>query len=129
MRNVLSKTPFIILSLNVGIKEREKAILQRQGFRVKALKGSYKGQTKDSYLVPIASPETIQQALHVAKQHDQESVLVCDSERRSKLIFTQDRSELDLGSFVPVTASEARSQACYTYDPEHNTYWIARKGV
>lgn len=62
----------------------------------------------------------------LAKQFNQESILVSDDLRKSKLVYMYDNKEVDLGKFQAVSQEEAENSPAYTYDPIQDLYFICK---
>lgn len=134
--NTLVNTPaFIILSVyGSGDNESDvsrhwqlEAELDNNNINYKVVKGCYKGEKEYAFYIPLTSTFTLTTALNIARAYTQETILYVDSSRWAQLIGVFDQSKhTHLGTFQQVIKEEAESQDAYTYDLEHNAYYICK---
>ena len=126
--------PVAILALNLNSESEERAAFERAGlgaYIVKAVEGSYKGETERSYIVDVGrsgvyfgelAGERFRAVLDFAKAHGQESVLFLDYKRDAALFYCEDyRSEV-LGRWKAAPKAVATTRDGWTRDGE--TYYI-----
>jgi hypothetical protein len=100
MRPILR--PFLVFALNTDLDSYEKNILHDAGImpnQYKQLQGMYKGQGEGSYLVDIDFLDTV---LRLAKEYNQESILIVDEIRDASLYYIETGSTIRLGKFQQV---------------------------
>lgn len=119
-----TKPSFIIMALNT---DKDSTILKAHGIvRFKAVQGSYKGELETSYVIPFTTLETYQKALFLAKQYNQESILVVDINRDAELIYIDNSKTDKLGKFQCVSKYEALAQDSWTKDVEKEYYYVIK---
>lgn len=96
-----------------------------EGIGFKSLKGCYKGQTEDSFIIAADNLERVRPWIK-----DQESILwlypMVSAGRVPASLIYQDGKEVKLGDLVVVGYKEALKAASWTYDPSTNTYYICK---
>ena len=122
----MPKTPAIILALNLKNQEIEIEALLDAGLVFKALTGSYKGVQERSYLVLTHTDEAYRAALNLAKECNQESVLLLDEDRNAKLMYLDDMHQIEIGVLTPVSKDEALKQDAWTYAHDLNQFYICK---
>jgi hypothetical protein len=96
--------------------------LSKYGF--KQVIGSYNGQTEDSYMVLANEDDALNEVIAIAKEFNQESILVVDENRIATLQFlTSPANATILGSWTPIEALEAQSLENWTLD-QTNYYTV-----
>lgn len=90
------------------------------------IEGYYKGDHELSLLVPYKNEEEYNTILHYAfVNFRQESVLVSDYKRDTKLIFN-DGLEQRIGKLQRVPETEAIQSQNYSFVPSTRTYWMTK---
>jgi hypothetical protein len=88
--------------------------------------GSYNGETEDSYIVPMSEHGKV---MELAREYNQESVLIRYADGECYLYFLDDGSMVELGKLVPVSEGEAKESDSYTYRPDLGTYYVTKGGL
>ena len=90
--------------------------LSQYGF--KKVLGSYNGQLEDSYMVIASEDKALDYVISIAKDFNQESILIVDENRKASLLklYESMTEEIELGDFVSITALEAQSLENWTLD-------------
>lgn len=126
--NIHTRTPVVILALNLESEEVERAAFERAGLSARVLKqveGAYKGQVERSYVVDVGQhgqyhgelhKEALNAALMLAETYAQESVLFLSYRRDAQLIFCNSRDVVDLGRWHAVHERKAIAQDAWTRD-------------
>lgn len=125
-------TPIIIFSHNrndLGTLANEnnghlmREFLAAEGISYKEVEGVYKGARENSY---IASEDYLSVILPILKQFNQECYLFSDQFRETWYVNCNTGEETYLGQLQAVSKQEAEKCDSYTFNPEDNTYWIAK---
>lgn len=126
------KLPTIIMfAMNTGNIASELSTIKKlfPNNGIAPLQGMYMGTREDSWLLVLnfgneaAELETL---LDLAKAHNQESILISDQDRSTKLIYVNSQQSQDIGTLQAATPFEALQNQNYTYAPHNNTYYITR---
>lgn len=105
----LPKEPFVIISASRQGQTAEEAfvtntnlknLLTRLDYKFKTVYGKYHGETETSFYIPWISVDL---ALDIARQFDQESILVVLRTREAYLYYTDGDRPTPLGVFVKGT--------------------------
>lgn len=121
----LEGAPFVLLALNSGRMD-ELQILKAHGFvDIVECDGVWNGESEKSYAVFFNGPQQLQTLIHVAKDYNQDAILIVDSERQSKAMFLKTGEQTKVGRFGPVSKAEALLGGNYTYVPVMDTYFRA----
>jgi hypothetical protein len=112
-----------IPSLNYKNSLEVENFLQNLGIAFKVVKGCYKGQVENSYVVSSKHETKI---LELAADYNQESILQVDAVKNSSLRFLRDGSIERLGKFVKVEKEEALELDNYTYDFHTSSYFVVK---
>jgi hypothetical protein len=118
--------PFVILALNKETAWEDRKILNSRKLKHKWVWGAYKSQIENSYVVPFRDAEHLNDIMRIARYHNQESILIVDSERNAKLYYLETDKTEDLGQFKAVSKSEAYQHDSYTFDLDTETYYICK---
>ena len=109
--------------------EKLQRYLKNEGFSFKPVKGYYKGNLENSYVI-ILSGEKFLDVLKSAMFSDefkQNSILYVDANRYAKLIYS-DGIETELGKFHEIDKTLVRTLSSYTYDKANDTYYTTSHG-
>jgi len=117
-----------ILALNTGSLSFESELLEELFDDVRAMRGCYKGQAEDSYLLTftekndgnIRAEDWIKL---LAKSFDQESVLFIDDNNTAMLHMTKDDVYVALGKWQQNTEELTD---CWTQDKQTKIYYICK---
>lgn len=103
--------PFAILALNLETGAQEQEILKQLGLPYLSAIGKYKGDSERSYIIPLSGAhwDELNDILELARQYNQESVLLVDSNSRATLYFLKTDKESHIGTFV---SAEKESDNC-----------------
>lgn len=120
---------FAIFALNT---DNDMKIIRKKGiyFALK-VEGKYKGQTEDSYIVTINSKERFNKVIELAKEYNQETILLAYSNERLKLFSAllwnvQNDTPIDkLYLFLKVHKKDALQSEGYT--KIFNDYFILQE--
>lgn len=129
MRHIsrLDGAPFVMLAMNTGNPESEANTLRAMGLGDFVwCKGVYNGVSEDSFAVFFNSLEQRLAIQSMARRHNQESILVVDSNRDAELVFFDGTPRIKLGHFRAVPKSVAIENGSYTYVPNMDTYFVAK---
>lgn len=118
-------SPFVMIELNLNDIKAERKILKEAGLSIKTCLGSYKGKVNPSYLVTLDDINDLDVVLKIAKDHNQETVLLVDSNRKADLFYLNNSNIDSLGEFKVISKTDALQLEEFTYDPATNTYWSA----
>jgi len=117
-----------ILALNTGNTKFEIELLGRLFDDVRAMRGCYKGQEEDSYLITFT--ETNDRGMRaeewiklLAKSFNQESVLFIDDNNTAMLHITKDDIYVALGKWQKNTGE---LPDCWTQDKQTNVYYTCK---
>lgn len=91
----------------------------------KLLKGRYKGVDEVSYLVPVPKDDTYLLVKRLAKQFNQEAILLVD-ERKIAYLDVLDGAMDRLGDFMPVDQATAEKSEGFTLDVDTGIYYIIK---
>lgn len=92
--------------------------------------GVYKGRAERSFVVFLPADRaayTLEMLRGLARHWGQESILHVDANRGAELLYTDGRAPTDIGRWESVTAGEAANADGYTYSPDADAYYIARR--
>jgi hypothetical protein len=100
--------------------------LKRSKIEFKALQGMYKGIHEESFAIDL---KWLNEALALTQRFNQESVLIVDQDGRATLKYlpTNLKPDVNLGYFIQVSESKAKTQDAYTYDMDSETYYICER--
>lgn len=136
MRDVVqNNTPFVILALNLNDRGRECTIMHELfDGRFKELEGCYKGVVENSYLVTVPEwtidgLQRLDKVIDLARQFNQESILLVSQKREASLLYLHDNQPeklVKIGDFEAITQWEARELDSWTFDRVANQFWAVR---
>lgn len=114
-------------SYNAERHKRLDHVLKMFGYPHKSVIGQYKGSVEASFLVVLSSEiheqaEQIEELLSIAKDFEQESVLVSDRYRMCKLLYT-DGDSAEIGQLREVSRKQASELDNWTYCPKMDTFF------
>lgn len=89
------------------------------------LVGMYKGDQEASFAVPGRFQRIIES---IARDYEQESILVRDHDLSCTLVYLKDNSTQDLGQWQEVQFEELQYLDSYTIEESTGRYFAARKG-
>lgn len=87
-----------------------------QDFKPKRVLGSYKGILETSFVANADTDDKLDAVIQLAKQYNQESVLIIDEQRRASLFFIKTGQYEPIGDFRAVDAETAKSLDNWTLD-------------
>jgi hypothetical protein len=117
------KKPFVLCAFNVD-KATETNLLTSLGLQYKSVIGRYKGIDENSYMVLIEDKDDRHRLEVYLKKYSQESYLYVNEDRRSPLVFLDDKSTIELGRFSMVSPAEALLHDAFTLDVSTGLYYI-----
>lgn len=91
----LEKEPFVILSANTLLKLGQHLI--DSNITHKPVQGRFKGESEVSYYIPYMDT---MEALDLARQFNQECILVVNRHREAVLMYTDGSASKEIGYFV-----------------------------
>ena len=132
MRNNSSLKPFIMFALNSGLCKTAELELVKFALQVpvKQVQGCYLNEIEDAYVVPFEpgnvyeNGKLMESVTKLARQYNQESILLSDQERNSFLYFIEIDSWKPIGVFTRVSPSEAMDGEAWTRDG--NQFWTCK---
>jgi hypothetical protein len=97
-------------------------MLERAKIPFKALSGMYKGIKEESFAIDLKHQNA---ALELARQFNQESILIIDSSSRATLKYmpVSIESDISIGYFQEVSETKAKSLDAWTLDIDTGTYY------
>ena len=98
-----------------------KTVMRNLGIKFEEVLGVYQGQEEMSFIV--TDMQYLSVILGLAKEFDQDSVLLRDNENFCHLKFFDGRDMMPLGYLKEVTEKEAKASDAYTYSPSLNAYF------
>lgn len=113
-----SSQPSITNSINRAVVERDMIAM---GIDFEKVLGVYDNVEEFSYIV--TSLEHTSVILGIAKEYNQDSVLLRNNENKCHLKFFDGREPLYLGYLKQVDFEEAMKSDAYTYSPKLKTYF------
>jgi len=122
----LNFPPCVIIAVNQGTYKDDYKFIRSYGIdHFKALIGSYKGETENSYLIITKSLEDYRRALLCARAAYQESILFLRPDRSAFLEYIDSGSRTELGQWVEVSRDRADALDAWTLDPATGRYYVA----
>ena len=126
MNRTFLKLPCVILALNHKTAKEDIQYLEKEQLRdFTMVKGVYKGQKENAYIIPIYQTN-INKLYDIARKHRQESILYIDNTNNAELLYCDESKKIKLGNFVEVPKAEAEKQDCYTHMPLTDKYYITK---
>jgi hypothetical protein len=97
------------------------SLFKKSGMNFKIAQGCYKGISEISFIVPICNHSSI---VKLAKQYNQESILLVDSIGNAKLSYVESYIKQSIGKMFEVSQNRALSEVSYT--KVENKYFICK---
>ena len=122
--------PMVIFSverhdLSYGVNVRNKLQVESEmramGIDFERVLGVYKGNEETSYIVTDMDKLPI--IVGMAKEHNQESILLRDNENKCVLAFFNGEKSMSIGKMTQVSVDEALLSDCYTYSYSLKQYF------
>jgi hypothetical protein len=104
--------------------------LESRDLQFAAVDGVYKGTAERSFVVflPVENRDYVRSMLlGLGRRWGQESVLHVDANRGAELVYLDDRAPEELGVWQTVPADEAANEDGFTYSPDADAYYVARR--
>ena len=132
-----TKTPVVILALNLPVQSAELYAIEAAGLERQMLKkvlGAYKGQTERAYVFDVGQSgpnfgevdtAKLRACIGLAEAYGQDSVLFLSYAREAQLIYCNSRDVETLGQWTAVPESVAIKQDNWTRDA--GQYYIVRE--
>lgn len=104
--------------------------LKRHSLDVVSCEGAYNGVKEVSFAVPVNYKFVVKALSEVAREYEQESILVVDNETKEAYLFELD-GPIDtvstIGKWSKTTWNDCKyNHDNYTYFPEANVYYVCR---
>lgn len=104
--------------------------LKRHSFDVVPCEGVYKGVKEASFAVPVNYHFVIRALSEIAREYEQESILVVDNESKEAHLIELDDCidvKVAIGKWTKTTWNDCKyNHDNYTYFPEANVYYVCR---
>lgn len=107
---------------NVMAQKQVENDLRAMGINYERMLGVYQGNEETSYLVTDMSAVSI--ILGIAREFNQDSILLRDNENNASLKFFDGRQILPLGKLNAVSIDEAVKSDAYTYSYRLKQYFV-----
>lgn len=104
--------------------------LQARDLHYAPVDGVYQGKHERSFIVflpPDHAAYTLTMLRQLGKRWGQESILHVDANRGAELLYLDGRDPIELGTWQTVTAADAANADGYTYSPDADAYYLARR--
>ena len=104
--------------------------LKRHSFDIVSCEGVYKGVKEASFAVPVNYHFVIRALSEIAREYEQESILVVDNESKEAHLIELDDCidvKVAIGKWTKTTWNDCKyNHDNYTYFPEANVYYVCR---
>jgi hypothetical protein len=100
-------------------------ILHVKGYNFKPLVGVYKGSREKSFAVEVGVKE-MKELIAIAKNLNQESVLIVDEKNKAVLNFLSDNSKQTIGKLKIATKEVAEKMENYSFDETSGKYFVVQ---
>ncbi len=109
-----------VIALNRPSIQDDKDVLliadleSKHGLKYQEAYRFYKGTNENSYMILVPEDSTLNEVRKLARDYNQESILIIDEDRKARLEFTQTGSTVQLGTWTEISALEARERENWT---------------
>jgi len=112
----------------IAARDIARQSFEKQGIKAKTAIGQYKGIQENSFIIENTLSNFVL-ARELAKQFNQESILLRDSKGYATLYFIdyQNHKPVELGYLGKVSEQYAKTQDSWTYDLETGEYYAITK--